>query len=381
MKKTMKMALLGLFLLLLLAGCKDADKAGTTDVAMTVEDKEVTVAEVNMYVHQLEQLYEAQYAQYGEGIWAYGYGGQTIQDIVKDNALEAAKMMNAISVYAESSGIVLAEDALEQAKADAKTYFDSLDPAAIEEKGLTLAIVEKFYVDNKTSELVMERELADFTVDEARLEEQLAADADYQSMQAMGPEAYLKQVRARHVLVSIMDENNEPLDEAGQAAALEEAEEVLALAKALEPLDAEERTAGFIELVAAHSDDPGSKETGGEYTFGKGAMVPEFEEAAFGLEPGEVSGMVKTTYGYHILLLEEIIPPTQEDIDSLLEYQEYLVENYKNLQKQEAFDALYAEWIAEYDIEIREEALEAIVVKQAPEAPEASEEELQEVQE
>ncbi|PGU11817.1 peptidylprolyl isomerase [Bacillus cereus] len=62
----------------------------------------------------------------------------------------------------------------------------------------------------------------------------------------------------------------------------------------------------FTSLAKQHSEDPGSKEKGGELPeFGPGKMDPKFEEAAYKLEVGQVSDPIKSSYGYHIIKLTE----------------------------------------------------------------------------
>jgi parvulin-like peptidyl-prolyl isomerase len=62
----------------------------------------------------------------------------------------------------------------------------------------------------------------------------------------------------------------------------------------------------FAELAREYTDDPGSKQNGGLYeSFTRGKMVPEFDEVSFSLPPGEISDIVETTYGYHIIKVIE----------------------------------------------------------------------------
>ncbi|MDD3925121.1 MAG: peptidylprolyl isomerase [bacterium] len=88
-------------------------------------------------------------------------------------------------------------------------------------------------------------------------------------------------VRARHILVKTEDEAK----------------------KALAQLKSGEKK--FAELAAEISIDPGSKANGGDLgSFARGQMVPEFETAAFSLNVGETSDIVKTNYGCHIIKVE-----------------------------------------------------------------------------
>jgi peptidyl-prolyl cis-trans isomerase D len=102
-----------------------------------------------------------------------------------------------------------------------------------------------------------------------------------------------EQVKARHILIKV----DNPTDAKEDAAAKKKAQDVL---------DQLHKGANFADLAKKYSDDPGSKEQGGDLGFFKhGAMVSEFDQAAFSLQPGQTSGLVKTKYGYHIIQVEE----------------------------------------------------------------------------
>jgi peptidyl-prolyl cis-trans isomerase D len=98
------------------------------------------------------------------------------------------------------------------------------------------------------------------------------------------------QVKVRHILIKVAS----PADDAA------------AKAKAQGILDQLHKGGNFAELAKKNSDDPGSKANGGELGFiKKGVTVPAFEQAAFNLQPGQTSGLVKTQFGYHIIQTEE----------------------------------------------------------------------------
>jgi peptidyl-prolyl cis-trans isomerase D len=76
----------------------------------------------------------------------------------------------------------------------------------------------------------------------------------------------------------------------------------------------------FAILAEKHSDDPGSKDKGGDLGwFGRGRMVAEFDDAVFNAKPGDIVGPVKSQYGYHIIKVDEFRPERQRPFDEVAE--------------------------------------------------------------
>jgi len=83
--------------------------------------------------------------------------------------------------------------------------------------------------------------------------------------------------------------------------------------------------ADFAEMATKYSQDPGSARQGGQLPFvSKGQLVKEFEEVAFAMKPGEVSDVVKTAFGYHIIRMDERkeFEPFEFHHDAILKFME-----------------------------------------------------------
>lgn len=156
-------------------------------------------------------------------------------------------------------------------------------------------------------------------------------------------------VRARHILLQFPE-----------GASDAQVDSVRALAA-----DLRSRIVGgedFSTLARQYSQDVGTAPTGGDLgSFGRNEMVPPFEAAAFGLEVGEVSDVVETAFGLHIIVLDErIIPPFEERGEQFrIQLQNQLV--------MEAESTYVANLVEGAGIEVQAESLESL--KQVAEDP------------
>ena len=120
-----------------------------------------------------------------------------------------------------------------------------------------------------------------------------------------------EEVHARHILIRA-----KPGDEKASEAAKKKIEAIIAKLKGGED---------FAKLAKEDTEDPSGKASGGDLGyFTKDQMVPEFSKVAFGLKKGEISGPVKTQFGWHVIKVEDkrIKPPPKFDAvkDQLVNY-------------------------------------------------------------
>ncbi|MCT4687295.1 peptidylprolyl isomerase [Vallitalea sp.] len=314
------------------------------DTIVTINgENKITLGEINLYLAQIKAQYES---YFGANVWEQTTeDGKSIAQIAKDNALSSVQSSNIIASVAKQKGLKLSNEQQKGIDTKVNKFMSTYNKEGASKNGITSEIVKKTMVNQKLVELLFNKIMENYTADEDKLNSILNKNIQYKGYQENGYEYYAKKVRARHILIKTVDASNQPLSESKKAEAKKEAEKILAKAKAGKD---------FVALAKEYSQDPGSKDNGGEYTFSRGKMVPEFEEAAFNLKPGEISKIVETVYGYHIIKLEEVIEPTEEDIKAIKEREAHIKEQAIEELKKQAFNKKVEEWIADYKIEIND---------------------------
>lgn len=201
-------------------------------------------------------------------------------------------------------------------------------------------------VDQGAIKLVLERELKPNVTDDDVKKYYSEHPSDFEK-----PEM----VRASHILLSTRDQNTgAEFPEDKKQAKRKQMEEILKRARGGED---------FAKLAKEYSEDPGSKDKGGEYTFPRGKMVPPFESAAFSLATNQISDIVTTQFGYHIIKLSERIPAQTMELAKVADD---LKERLKQRAIQEQLKEYAPKLIREANVEILDEKLKPKDTTPAP---------------
>ena len=153
------------------------------------------------------------------------------------------------------------------------------------------------------------------------------SDADLQKMYEANKKDH-EQVKARHILIAF---KGSPAAQPGKPELTEEQ----AKAKAEEIRKQIVAGGNFEELAKKESDDTGSGARGGDLgAFGRGMMVEEFEKAAFAAKPGEVTPVVRTQFGYHVIRVDD------HTVTPFAQVKEQLERAERQRKMQELLDAM-----------------------------------------
>lgn len=303
------------------------DLANTGELMAMIGDIRVYYNEAMVYLKSAEETYES---EYGENIWDVDIlgDGKTFGNLIKDEVMQQITQLKIIRDKAEETGISLTEEELADAKTYAKEHYEGLTNKDIDRYLVTQALLEQVYTDNLLADKMFETTT-------------INVDTNVPDLDA-------KQITVQDILIYGTD-----FDDKGNKVALTVEEKAQTYEKVQSLLDQAKETEDFYALAEENSEADTI-----EYTFGRGQGPKEyssaFEQAAFTLKTGEVSSIISTDYGWHILYCV-----SDFNEDATTQVKEKIIEQ----RRSELFSTLYTEWSANYDIVVNSEAWNAISLK------------------
>jgi parvulin-like peptidyl-prolyl isomerase len=229
--------------------------------------------------------------------------------------------------------------------------------------GMTEDELRSKVTQEATANAVLEREL-----------NIVVTDAEVTNFYNAHPEDFeqSEKVHVRHILLMTINPlTHEPLPADQQQAKRKQMDDILKRARAGED---------FAKLAAQYSEDPGSKDKGGELDpFGQGVMMPEFEAAAFSLTNNQISDVVTTAYGYHIIKLLNKIPAKKLTLSDKAPASDLTIadkiKDYLTVQKTRKLAPAYLDTLKKAaDIKILDADLAATMAAMETNAPPATQE-------
>ncbi len=329
-KSNVKLVVLAMIVALgvFLTGCQ------SEDVVAEVNGEEISVED---FMNEYEISKKGVIAQFGDDILdEVGPDGQTLRDSIKNTTVENLILQRVIEQEATKMGIEITEEELDS------SFAEFIESEGGEENYNNY--IEENGISDEYMRSMMAQQLMLIEYQTAFIEETEISDERAQEFFEENKES-LVAINASHILLS---------EE-------EEAKEVLARI---------ENGEDFAEIAKEESLDSGSAVNGGNLGyFSKGKMIPEFDEAAFALEEGEISDLVKTDIGYHIIKLEDKKDNYDELKDKII-----------NMMKHDEFEETVTQLRENADVKIYEEVLAEIDSEEAKDA-EAEDQETEEMDE
>ena len=252
------------------------------DEVFRIGSASCSASEVMVYLTNTQNQYES---VYGMEVWNVALDGLTLEENVKETVLAKIAQIKTMYLLAQSKDVTLDKQEQEQVRLASEEYFRSLNDREKELMGVDLKTIQQLYTEYAMADQVYRYIIQDvnpeISDDEARI------------------------ITVQHILIRTYTTSDGgekvPFTDNLKQAVYEKAMEIRELA-----VNGEN---DFVDLASRYSED--STIT---YSFGKGEMDPEFEKAAFELETGEISQVVESESGYHIIKCISTFDREQTDI-------------------------------------------------------------------
>lgn len=280
-----------------------AGVAGDTVVG-TIGDYKITAGSVLYWLNYNISYTLQQYSAYGitEIPWDSDANGVTTEQSMLYTAMQLAAYYRLLPELGTKEGLSVSQETVDGLNADQKSIEDQLGSATLAEhyfwtQMMTPQLYQDMYLAGEVNGLLQAKFFGEGS-------EGYPTDAEVLAY-AQDDQGYY---RAKHILLLTKDMSQQvtnadgttgyaSLDDATIAEKKAKADELLAQLRA-----SADPVALFDQLMNENSEDTGLSSNPDGYTTTKGQMVPEFEEAALALRDGEISDVVESDYGYHIIL-------------------------------------------------------------------------------
>lgn len=301
------------------------------NVAAVVNGEEITVDELDSYMqlnNLVMQLYQTnqEFAQF----LIMTKAGQDFLNEYRKQKAEELIVVKLLQQEAENQNITLSDEKKNELFNEQLAYIkqqngfssDEQFENALKQNGFeSLAAFKDYFFEQNTKVLevneLRERLLGEITVSDKEIE-------DYYN-ENIESYKFGDQVKASHILLETEESAKEVLEKLNNGA-------------------------DFAEMAKEYSTGPSAEDGGDLGFFEKGDMVKEFEEAAFGLEVGETSDIVKTQYGYHIILVTD---KREAGVKSLEEVKDNIKSGLLANKRKETWENFVEELREKAEIEIK----------------------------
>ncbi len=288
------------------------------DEVFRLENKSCSAGEMMVYLTNIQNQYEN---VYGSRIWDSKVDGVTLENNVKDMALSKMAQIKAIVLLAEKEGIALDEEELQKVEKAADEYYSSLSDREIEAMSIDRDVIFNLYKEYAISEKLYQDIIKDINPeisdDEARI------------------------ITVEHILIKTYN-----LDEDGNRHEYTDNARQEALRLAQDIRKRIDEGENFEDLAHEYNEDSSLT-----YSFGKGEMDAVFENAAFNLGEGEISEIVETEYGFHIIKCISTFNREVTDANKIK-----IVEERRN----KAFSEVYNDYVFTLNKDINTELWESL---------------------
>ena len=241
------------------------------------------------------------------------------RDEIMRGALDQLITMTALAQEAKSRNVSATDAEVDARVKQMRSQFPSEEEfnKALADRNMTL---ERLKADTRNDTMIGKMLDAEVAKEAAITDEQVKEFYD------KNPDKFAQgeSVRASHILIKAA----ESADEATKQKARAQIDDVLKQAKG---------GADFAKLAQQHSQDGSAAQGGDLGFFTRGRMVPPFEQAAFALQPGQISDVVTTQFGYHIIKLVEKRPPSTMPMEQVSDQIRQYLDRQKKQQRGRAF--------------------------------------------